>query len=61
MNKEAKKSEILSGRIKFLQEIAAASQREVERCNELIENAQSQEELNFIKFSIFKVLETINK
>ena len=51
MNKDNKKAQILSQRIKFLQRIAAASQKEVERCLAEIEAAQTEEELSLVKFT----------
>lgn len=51
MNKKAKKTEILSQRIKFLQGIAAASQKEVERCLAEIDAAQTEEEVSLVEFT----------
>jgi hypothetical protein len=51
MNKEAKKTEILSERIKFLQRIASASQKEVERCLAEIEAASNEAEIDAVTFT----------
>lgn len=56
MNKKAKKTEILSERIKFLQGIAASSQKEVERCLAEIDAAQTEEELLLVKFTPPEIL-----
>jgi len=50
MNKESRKTQIYSQRIKSLQKIAALSQKEVERCLAEIEKAQTQEELDAVQF-----------
>lgn len=59
MSKETKKTQILSQRIKFLQGIAAASQKEVERCLAEIDAAQTEEELLLVKFTPPSVPENI--
>ena len=51
MNKESKKAYIYSQRLKSLQKIAAASQKEVERCLAEIDAAQTEEELSLVKFT----------
>lgn len=51
MNKESKKAYIYSQRLKSLQKIAAASQKEVERCFAEIDAAQTEEELSLVKFT----------
>jgi len=50
MYKDTKKAQILLQRIKFLQRMAASSQKEVERCLAEIEKAQTQEELDAVQF-----------
>ena len=52
MNKEQKKAEINSKRFEFLRRIAKLSQEEVNRCNILIDQAQTQEELDAITFNL---------
>lgn len=56
MNRDTQKAKILSQRIKFLQGIAAASQKEVERCLAEIDAAQTEEELSLVKFTPPEVL-----
>ena len=51
MKKDVKKAQIFSKRIKFLQKIAIASQKEVERCLAEIDAAQTEEELSLVKFT----------
>jgi hypothetical protein len=50
MNKEEKKRDIRAERIRFLQRIAVASQREVDRCFAEIDAVQTEEELLIISF-----------
>jgi hypothetical protein len=49
--KENAKKNILQTRIKFLQKIAIASQKEVERCLAEIDAAKTEEELSLINFT----------
>ena len=49
--KEKAKKNIFQTRIKFLQKIAVASQKEVERCLAEIEAAETEEELSLIEFA----------
>lgn len=51
MKKDVKKAQIFSKRIKFLQKIAIASQKEVERCLAEIDAAQTEEDLLLVKFT----------
>jgi hypothetical protein len=51
MNKESKKAYIYSRRLKSLQKIATASQKEVERCLAEIDAAKTEEELSLINFT----------
>lgn len=57
MNKESKKAQIYSYRIKSLQKIAALSQKELERCLAEIEKAQTQEELDAVAYNPPSMLE----
>lgn len=54
--KENAKKNILQTRIKFLQKIAIASQKEVERCLTEIDEAQTEEELSLVKFTPPEIL-----